>query len=68
MALLPSQIIWFEGWVLNTIVAVVVTVKSLALVAVLPLTVTVIFPVVAPDGTVVVMLVVELAVALVKTP
>ena len=46
----------------------VVTVKSVALVAVLPDTVTVIFPVVAPAGTVAVMLVVVLAVAVAVVP
>jgi hypothetical protein len=44
------------------------TVKSAVLVAVLPDTVTVIFPVVAPGGTLVVMLVAELAVAAVVIP
>lgn len=46
----------------------VVTVKSVALVAVLPPTITVIFPVVAPPGTDVVMLVVVLAETLVAVP
>jgi hypothetical protein len=46
----------------------VVTVKSVALVAVLPATVTVILPVVAPAGTVVVMDVVVLAVAVAVVP
>ena len=48
--------------------APVVTVKSEALVAVLPDTVTVIFPVVAPTGTVVVMLVDVLAVSVALLP
>jgi hypothetical protein len=45
-----------------------VTVKFVALKAVLPPTVTVIFPVVAPDGTTVVMLVVELVMTVVIVP
>lgn len=45
-----------------------VTVKSATLVAVLPPTVTVIFPVVAPEGTEVVMLVAVLAITLVMVP
>ena len=48
--------------------ATVVTIKSVALVAVLPATATVIFPVVVPNGTAVVILVAVLAVTLAVIP
>lgn len=61
MVLVPAQTVRSDGWVVKLMVAPVVTVKLVALVAVFPPTVTVIFPVVAPAGTVVVILVVVLA-------
>ena len=57
-----------EGCVLMDITGLAVTVKSVALVAVLPAMVTLIGPVVAPAGTVVVMDVVVLAVTTAVVP
>lgn len=61
VVVVPAQSVRFAGCVVKVMVAAVVTVKLVALVAVFPPTVTVIFPVVAPAGTVVVILVVVLA-------
>jgi hypothetical protein len=64
----PTQVEIDCGWGLITIPDAVVTVKSVALVAVFPATVTVIFPVVAPAGTDVVILVAVLAAAVAVVP
>lgn len=66
-ALTPSQTTASEGWVVM-VMDEVITVKTVALVAMFDPTVTVIVPVAAPVGTVVVMLVDVLAVATAVVP
>ena len=62
VAVCPTQAVKSVGWVVMVMLGVEPTVKTPLLVAVLPPTVTEIDPVVAPVGTVVVILVAELAV------
>lgn len=68
VAVCPTQAIKSEGWVVMVMMGLAVTVKVVALTAVFPLNVTEISPVVAPTGTVVVMLVVVLAVTTAVVP
>ena len=68
VAVCPIQAVKSDGWVLIVMVAVEPTVKTPLLIAVLHPTVTEIVPVVAPTGTVVVMLVTVLAVTTAAVP